>query len=115
MVKLESNVENKYVEFVNKQGFESIKVNKRGWPDRLTVLNCGYSFYIEFKRPGKKDKFGNRKGEKLQKYTHKELRKSATHVYLVDDLEQAKTIFEYELDWSNNIMKMFKPFKEMKL
>lgn len=109
--KLESKPERLFADWVNNKGFEAIKIEKRGWPDRLIVLNWGYSFYIEFKRFN--DKFGKRKGEKLQQYVHKKLRKRGCHVYLVDNLEQAKEIFEYELAWSNNIMEMFKPFKEL--
>ena len=115
LLKLETSDETTYVNWVTKQGFDCLKVHKRSWPDRLTVLNWGYSFYIEFKREGKADKFGKRKGEKFQKYTHGELRKRGIHVYLVDDIYQAKAIFKHELAWSNNIMTMFKPFKELKI
>ena len=115
ILKLETSTEMTFVKWVTKQGFDAIKVNKRSWPDRLIVLNWGYSFYIEFKRDGKADKFGKRKGEKFQQYTHNELRKRGIHVYLVDDIYQAKDIFKYELSWSNNIMTMFKPFKEYQL
>ena len=113
LLKLETTDEGNYVKWVTKQGFDAIKVNKRSWPDRLTVLNYGYSFYIEFKREGKADKFGRRKGEKFQKYRHSELRKRGIHVYLVDDIHQAKEIFHYELTLSNNIMKKNNPFKEL--
>ena len=115
LLKLETSDETTYVNWVTKQGYDALKVHKRSWPDRLTVLNWGYSFYIEFKREGKVDKFGKRKGEKFQKYTHSELRKRGIHVYLVDDIYQAKAIFKHELAWSNNIMTMFKPFKELKI
>ena len=115
LLKLESSDEMTFVKWVDKQDCDAIKVNKRSWPDRLIVLNWGYSFYIEFKREGKAEKFGKRKGEKFQKHTHNKLRKRGIHVYLVDDIYQAKEIFKYELAWRNNIMTMFKPFKELKL
>jgi len=115
LLKLETSTETTFTNWVTKQGFDCIKVHKRSWPDRAVILNSGYMFYIEFKREGKVEKFGKRQGEKFQKYTHNELRKRAIHVYLVDDIYQAKDIFKYELAWSNNIMKMFKPFKEYKL
>ncbi len=115
LLKLETGTETSYVNWVTKQGFDCIKVHKRSWPDRLIVLNWGYSFYIEFKRDGKAEKFGKRKGEKFQKYTHNELRKRGIHVYLVDDIYQAKEIFKHELAWSNKLMIMMKPFKELKL
>ena len=113
ILKLESSTENSFVKWVTNQKYEAIKINKRGWPDRLVVLNSGYSFYIEFKRCEKT--FGLRQGEKYQNYIHKVLRARGFHVYLIDDIKEAKKIFNYELDWSNNIMKMFKPFKEMRL
>jgi len=112
IIKLETSTETKYANWVTKLGFDCLKVHKRSWPDRLTILNNGYSFYIEFKREGKLNKFGKRQGEKFQKYTHNELRKRGIHVYLVDDIYQAKDIFNYELEKSN---KTFKPFKELKL
>ena len=115
LIKLESSTEIVFVKWVSMQNCDAIKVNKRSWPDRLVVLNWGYSFYIEFKREGKADKFGKRKGEKFQKHTHNELRKRGVHVYLVDDIHQAKEVFRYELARSNSIMTMLKPFRELKI
>jgi len=115
LLKLETSTESSYVKWVSKQGYEAIKVNKRGWPDRLTVLDYGYSFYIEFKREGKVDKFGKRKGEKMQKFRHDELRKRGIHVYLVDDIFAAKEILNYELAWSKKLSTIFKSFREYKL
>lgn len=112
ILKLETTDEGSYVKWVTAQGFDCLKVNKRSWPDRLTILNNGYSFYIEFKREGKADKFGRRKGEKFQIYTHKNLRKRGIHVYLVDDAAQAKEIFKYELEQST--LKRSGYFKELK-
>jgi len=109
-LKLESVTENAYVDYVEEQGFNAIKINKRSWPDRYTALLNGYGFYIEFKRNNKR--FGKRVGEKFQAYTHDKLRKRGFHVYLVDSLEQAKTIFEYELAWCKGITEQFTNFKE---
>ena len=113
ILKLESSTEMTFIKWVNKQGYDAIKVVKRGWPDRLIVLNFGYAFYIEFKREGKADRFGKRKGEKFQKHTHKDLRKRGTHVYLVDNIYQAKEIFSYELTLSDDVSKGTPPFKEL--
>jgi len=109
--KLESSIENAYVRYVESLNFNAIKIQKRSWPDRLTVLLNGYGFYIEFKRD--KDKFGKREGEKYQAYAHNQLRNRGFHVYLVDDLKQAKEIFEYEL----RMCKVYKSktFKELEL
>ena len=95
LLKLESSTENSYVKWVDDQGCDAIKINKRGWPDRLTVLNNGYSFYIEFKRCVKTS--GLRQGEKYQNYIHKTLRARGFHVYLIDDIKEAKKVFKYEL------------------
>lgn len=109
---LESKTENKYVSFVDKLGYDALKINKVGWPDRLTVLNNGYSFYIEFKRNTKT--FGKRQGEKYQNYIHKKLRAKGTHVYLVDTFLEAKEIFEYELIISTQISKLMYMPKEFR-
>ena len=110
ILKLESKTESDYVDYVKKRGFYALKINKRSWPDRLTILLNGYGFYIEFKRNN--NKFGKREGEKYQAYTHNQLRKRGFHVYLVDNLEHAKAIFEYELAWSKAITDKFVNFKE---
>lgn len=112
ILSLESTLEAKSVKYAEKQNCHGIKINKRGWPDRLFRLNWGYSFYVEFKKPGEAKNFGKRQGEKMQQHIHKQLRKSGTHVYVIDDFADFKKVFEYELAWSNNIMTMFKPFKE---
>lgn len=109
ILKLESSTEGHFVKWVSKQGHEAIKINKRGWPDRVIVLSNGYSFYIEFKRCVKTS--GLRQGEKYQCYIHKLLRAKGAHVYLVDDVKEAKKIFEYELKIANLIGK----FKELEL
>lgn len=112
ILKLETSAESSYVKWVDKQGYIAIKINKRGWPDRITILDYGYSFYIEFKRENKKDKFGKRVGEKLQKYRHNELRKKGVHVYLVDNIYDAKDIFKYELEFSKKLKLVCNSFKE---
>lgn len=109
MAALETVVEGKYVSWVDEQGYDAIKINKLGWPDRLTILDFGYSFYIEFKRKGKRKHFGKRQGETYQSYIHKKLREKGTHVYLVETLEEAKKVFTYEV--LNNTSKDFKELK----
>ena len=111
LLKLETSTERSFVTYVEGHDCSSIKINKRSWPDRFTILTNGYGFYIEFKREGKVDKFGKRQGEKYQKHTHRKLKKKGHHVYLVDTLEQAKEIFHYELMESLRPSKVFKELK----
>ena len=113
LLKLETSTETSYVNFVSKEGCDAIKINKRGWPDRLTVLNNGYSFYIEFKRCVKTS--GLRQGEKYQNYIHKTLRARGFHVYLIDDIKEAKKIFKYELFFRKQISELMYTPKELVL
>ena len=111
LLRLETSTEKAYVKYVESYDCTALKINKRSWPDRFTVLRYGYGFYIEFKRDNKR--FGKRQGEKYQQHTHNELRKRGIHVYLVDDLQQAKEIFHYELFELNN--RHNKIFQELKI
>ncbi len=89
ILKLESSTERSFSEVVENSGYKDVKIRLKGWPDRLILLNNGYSFYIEFKREGKRP-------SKLQLYTHKQLRALGFHVYVCDNLVHAKCILMYE-------------------
>lgn len=88
----ETAVELRYVNYVEKLGYDCIKICKRGWPDRLIMLTNGYSFFIEFKREGEVP-------SRLQLHTHQQLRDKGHHVYVCSNFEHAKEITEYEIAW----------------
>jgi Holliday junction resolvase len=93
----ETAAERKFVKHVEEDGNVAIKLNlhgRRGWPDRLVVIENGRCFFLEFKRKGVK--IGKRKGEKLQLYIHKELMEKGHAIYSVDDCEEAIKIYEKE-------------------
>jgi len=89
IIKLESTTERAFVNFVQLLGYSAIKIQKRGWPDRLVTLENGYAFYIEFKRAGKK-------AESLQEYTHNKIRNKGFHVYVCDNITHAKRVLAHE-------------------
>lgn len=105
---LEVNAERNYTDYVKRHGYEAIKIDRRGYPDRLTLLDYGYCFLIEFKRD--KKTFTKRKGEKLQAYTHDQLRSREIHVYLCDTVYQAITIFHYEVYHCEKAGTKFEPY-----
>ena len=105
-LKLESSTENAFVKWVTGEGYNAIKLNKVGWPDRLVVLENGYCFYIEFKRCVKTS--GLRQGEKYQNYIHKKLRLRGFHVYLLDSIKEAKKVLNYELSHAHMLETSFK-------
>lgn len=100
MRKLETVAERRFADFVRKQGYTCIKIQRRGWPDRLIQLDNGYSFYIEFKRQGEKP-------TKLQEFTHNTIRQQGTHVYVADTFEFAELVFTYELAWYTDFVEPF--------
>ena len=80
---LESNLEQKVVEYSNERGVLSLKLNvlgRVGWPDRL-FLYKGRVLFIEFKRQGEKPR-------KLQEYVHNQLRNQGFCVVVVDNFSQ---------------------------
>lgn len=89
VIRLESSIERSFVAHAQLLGYSAIKIQKRSWPDRLVTLENGYSFYIEFKRAGKK-------AEALQEYTHNKIRGKGFHVYVIDNIAQAKRVLVYE-------------------
>lgn len=96
---LESKLENDYRKYVESLGLLYLKfsiLGMAGFPDRIILGANKLIFFIEWKRPGKTD--GKRKGEKLQAYRHKVLRKFGFNVYVLDNLEQAKEILNCEIN-----------------
>jgi len=62
----------------------------RNWPDRMILLGHGYIFYIEFKVPDENPR-------KAQWYRIRKLRERGYHVYVCDNLIEAKRILKYEM------------------
>src|SRR5690242_8290764 len=76
-VMLESEIQRKCIEFLNKAGWLSIKIiqcNLNGFPDLIT-LRDGRIVFIEFKQPGKNP-------EPLQEYRIKKLREQGFEVII---------------------------------
>lgn len=90
---LETSIEQKFVRIVEADGHLALKVNvagRRGWPDRLVLLIAGQSFFIEFKRKGKKPR-------KLQTFIHDKLEALGYVIYRsVDTIEEAAKIYREE-------------------
>lgn len=103
ILRLESADERKFVALVESEGNVALKVLRRGWPDRLIQLEYGYSFYIEFKRKGKKPR-------KLQEHFQKQIRKKKIHVYTCDTYAQALEIYEYEKSFHSHLAVTFQEF-----
>ena len=71
--KLETYHETRYVKEVVNDGSECIKIIKRGWPDRQTIMACNKNFFIEFKREGEVPrKLPNHVHDTLRKLGHEE-------------------------------------------
>lgn len=93
MKNLEKKAEDKYATYVEKRGGLAIKfkaLGRRGWPDRLTLLNNGKFFWMEFKAEGEEPR-------PLQSYIHKKLKKLKHKIYTCDNYEKAIKIFEREV------------------
>lgn len=95
-MKLETEIENKFVEEVGKRWprIYALKMEIpgwRNWPDRQILCGDGYTFFIEFKRPNEKPRAG-------QVYRHSELRKRGYNVYVCDNVEDAMKITEKEME-----------------
>ena len=68
-----------------------------GYPDRIVLLPCGVSIFVEIKSEGEKPR-------KLQMIRHDELRQLGFRVVVIDTtnslnqfIEECKTIIDYEL------------------
>lgn len=63
-------------------GIKNVKMQVRGWPDRMYLLPNGKVFFIEFKRPGGKL-------SRLQAHTIEMLKKLGHDVEVIDDAVRA--------------------------
>jgi len=78
---LESDVERRFVNFLEKYGVMHAKLNlqgRRGWPDRIVILPHGRVLFVELKRPGEEL-------QPLQRHIHEQLRDQGQLVVTVDD------------------------------
>lgn len=92
-VKLERDIEDKYVEKAKLLGVRPLKMQipgVRNHPDRQIFLWGGYSFFIEFKRPGETPRKG-------QLHNHKLWRERGFNVYVCDTWQDALEITEWEI------------------
>lgn len=88
--KLEKVDENKFVTYVEKDGYLCLKMNigsRRGWPDRMVMLSKGKMFFIEFKRVGEEPR-------KLQYRIHDILRVMRYDVQIFDKFEEAVAYYK---------------------
>ena len=84
----ESRVEQAVNDFARKEGWLAFKwtsPSQRGVPDMI-YFKDGVCQMIEFKAPGAKP-------SPLQHAIHKRLKEHGFHVYVVDNIEQGKTLF----------------------
>lgn len=91
--KLESDIEQKFVDWATGKELMPVKLNligRRGMPDRMILGHHGEMLFIEFKRP-------NGVVTKLQKHTQQILEGRGFKVFIVDSFEQAKTLCEKNL------------------
>lgn len=91
---LEKDIENPFVTYAQQEcGMLSLKMSipgRRNYPDQQIFLGNGYSFFIEFKRPGEEPRRG-------QLSRHKKLRIRGYKVYVCDNLDRAKKILHMEM------------------
>lgn len=85
---LEVHIENRAVEKMERAGATAVKWGRDGWPDRMIFLRPGYTFFIEFKKPGE-IKRPNESSDPRQKLRHKDMRRMGLRVYVVDSVEDA--------------------------
>lgn len=85
---IESDIEKAVCDYAAMQGWDNIKIIKRGYPDRL-FLQKGHVFFIEFKRKGKSMRL-------LQQKISQRLISQGFHVFTCDDIEQGKRLIDEE-------------------
>lgn len=90
VIRLESSTERGFVHYASKFRVCPLKVNRTGWPDRIVPLGHGYCYYIEFKKEGESPR-------KLQIHIHNLIRGAGSHVYVCDNVDDAKNTLDYEM------------------
>ncbi len=91
----ETSIESASMRYAKKKNWVSRKMNGMGfrsWPDRLMLpppkhKSWKISFWIEFKRPGKKPTIGQAK-------LHKKLRQRGEQVFVVDSVDKFKALIK---------------------
>lgn len=84
----ESKIEKAVCDYAAIQGWDNIKIIKRGYPDRQ-FLQKKYVFFIEFKRKGEAMRL-------LQQTISQRLISQGFHVFTCDDIEQGKRLIDEE-------------------
>jgi hypothetical protein len=90
MASLESAIENSFVDWAKQQDIQTIKIYRRGWPDRFVIITKKHSFFIEFKRP--KESLRT-----YQKHIQKEIQRKGYEVYKIDSLKEAKELINEKI------------------
>ena len=88
---LEKVIEKKVTAYAVSLGWDSYKFvspNNRGVCDRIYLMQ-GRTIFVEFKAEGKKP-------TKLQHRHHQKLRAQGFTVYVIDNVDEGRRIFEYE-------------------
>ena len=94
---LEKDVEKRVCAYAKTLGFwhkKFLSPNARAVPDRIFKIRGLDFFFIEFKRPGKAEKFPADEHERAQLREHERIRKAGGRVWLVDDVESGKRLLD---------------------
>lgn len=84
---LESDIKKVVTAYAKKLGWGVLNIySGGGYPDKV-FWNEGVVVFIEFKRPKKTPRI-------LQEYRHREMRSKNINIYVVDDIQQGKNIFD---------------------
>ena len=86
----ESVIEEKVCAYAVTKGvihYKFTSPNRRAVPDRMLINSNGFTWFIEFKATGKK-------ATVPQEREHTKLRAQNKEVYVVDDIDQGKTIID---------------------
>ena len=85
----ESYIERESTDYATASGWLAYKFSspaRRGVPDRI-YLKDGVVIFVEYKAPGKKP-------TKLQEAVFAKIRAKGFQVYVIDDIERAKRVFD---------------------
>lgn len=87
MRRLETSHEKSYMRWLDRFVYwKAIKINRRGWPDRLVIGPGPTTFFIEFKRDIDEDL------RKLQRYIGNLLIRMGFNVYVCRSAKEAKEV-----------------------
>lgn len=87
---LEKDIESRVCRYAEKRGWRAMKFvspNYRSVPDRIFFKHPGRVFFIEFKKPGQKP-------TEKQKREIDRLKAEGFDVFVVDNVEEGKTIID---------------------